>query len=323
MKRCPSCAQEIEDAETGWPARQLTDAATLTAGSAPGLRHGEPSGVDEAATGRPAPTSVDTPPKPWIVVTTATTGLLAGIAAVMLLGRSPAPGNEGEGPPALVVANATDQLRRDLAEARPELGRTEAGQVDGARRPAIGALGPEEPARPVSSGQPVESFAAAAAGADRRSPPTQEQPHSVSATKWTSERSGGDNAVTFELRAENYVLVWRKRVRPVLGVRCLSGNTDVYVLTDWAASIEPEADRHAVRIGFDSEARSDERWLDSTDYQALFAPDGVALARRIASARTMRFGFTPYNAAPVVAEFDVRGFDALVGSVGRSCKWKP
>jgi hypothetical protein len=150
----------------------------------------------------------------------------------------------------------------------------------------------------------------------------QEELDSAAATTWTREHSTGYNAVTFELRAENYVLVWRKRVRPVLGVRCLSRRTDVYVVTDWAASIE-EADRHTVRIGFDEKGESEQQWLDSVDHQALFAPDGVALARQIATARTLRFGFTPYNSEPVLVEFDVRGFDSLIGSVASACKWRP
>lgn len=54
-------------------------------------------------------------------------------------------------------------------------------------------------------------------------------------------------------------------------------------------------------------------WSDSVSSQELYAPE--TLARRLARARTMRFGFTPYNSAPVVAEFDVSGFDQLVGLV--------
>ena len=42
-----------------------------------------------------------------------------------------------------------------------------------------------------------------------------------------------------------------KRVRPVLAVRCLGRETEVYVVTDSASSIEPTPDKHTVRIGFD------------------------------------------------------------------------
>jgi hypothetical protein len=35
----------------------------------------------------------------------------------------------------------------------------------------------------------------------------------------------------------------------------------------------------------------------------------------------MRFGFRPYNAAPVTADFLVEGFDRLAGLVASTCGW--
>jgi hypothetical protein len=149
----------------------------------------------------------------------------------------------------------------------------------------------------------------------------------VSRPKWTGSRQpqwarDGSKTIAFELEAENDVAVWMKRVRPLLAVRCLSHNTEVFVLPHSAASIEPN-DRHTVRVSFDHGAEVQQQWFGSDDNQALFAPDGVALANQIANARTLRVGFTPYNAAPVVIEFDVRGFDELRGSVEKTCAPKP
>jgi len=112
-----------------------------------------------------------------------------------------------------------------------------------------------------------------------------------------------------------------KQVRPVLAVRCLSGKTDVYVATGSAASIERD-DRHTIGIQFDEAGPAEEQsWTDSEDSKELFAADGVSLARRISEARTLRFRFVPYNATPVVADFDVRGFDRLIGIVAKTCRW--
>jgi hypothetical protein len=36
----------------------------------------------------------------------------------------------------------------------------------------------------------------------------------------------------------------------------------------------------------------------------------------------MRFGFTPYNATPVTADFNVQGFDRLAGLVASTCGWR-
>jgi hypothetical protein len=132
----------------------------------------------------------------------------------------------------------------------------------------------------------------------------------------------GSKTITFELAASKDVGVWMKSVRPVLIVRCLSRTTEVFVATGSAASIEQEAGSHAVRLQFDDAAPVVESWSDSVSSQELYAPDGVTLARRLAQARTVRFGFTPYNAPPVVAEFDVRGFDEIIGLVAGTCGWR-
>lgn len=133
----------------------------------------------------------------------------------------------------------------------------------------------------------------------------------------------GLRTVAFELPAEGDVPVWMKRVRPLLVVRCLSRNTEVFVVTSSAASFERNSGRHTVHVGFDGSTETAEEWEDSVDSQQLFAPDGVGLARRIAEARTMTFRFTPFNASPVTAEFNVAGFHEHLEDVAKTCRWRP
>ena len=150
---------------------------------------------------------------------------------------------------------------------------------------------------------------------------------SASAPTWVGARRAtwardGSKTITFRLAASNDVRVWMKRVQPLLIVRCLSRTTEVFVATDSAASIEREGGSHTVHIQFDDAVPVAQQWSDSVSSQELYAPDGVGLARRLARARTMRFGFTPFNSAPVVAEFHVSGFDQFVGLVARTCGWR-
>jgi Type VI secretion system VasI, EvfG, VC_A0118 len=147
------------------------------------------------------------------------------------------------------------------------------------------------------------------------------------APKWARTRQSGragdgSRAISFELEAENEVRVWMNRVRPVLTVRCLERRTEVFVVTDSAMSIESTPDQHTVHISFDGQAETEERWFDSAAKRDLFAPDGIALAVQLAHAHTLRFGFTPFSASPVVAEFDVRGFAEPLESLARTCGWK-
>jgi len=160
-------------------------------------------------------------------------------------------------------------------------------------------------------------------------PPADPEPviDSAPSPTWVGARratwaSDGLKTIAFELAASKDVGVWMKSVRPLLIVRCLSRTTEVFVATGSAASIEKEDGIHAVHIQFDDAEPVAESWSDSTSSQELYSPDGVALARRLARARSMRFGFTPYNSAPVVAEFAVGGFDQVVGLVANACGWR-
>ena len=137
--------------------------------------------------------------------------------------------------------------------------------------------------------------------------------------RWISNHP---RSVAWEIDAVAPVAIWMRHVRPMLVVRCLAKSTDVFVFTDSAARIEPRDDRHTVRVGFDDEADVVERWPDSADHDALFAPDGMTTARRLAGVRSMRFTFTPHNADPVTARFDVGGFDAIASGMAKTCGWK-
>jgi hypothetical protein len=126
----------------------------------------------------------------------------------------------------------------------------------------------------------------------------------------------------FELRSENRVPIWQGIAQPLLVIRCEPGLVQTLVYTASALQIEPEDNNHTVRITFDNEPQIEERWADSTDHDALFAPDGAAFARRLMQARTLKFGYTPHNAARAVAEFHVTGLEAIVAPAAKQCHWK-
>ncbi len=123
----------------------------------------------------------------------------------------------------------------------------------------------------------------------------------------------------FELEANMPVAVWMKQVRPTLVVRCMDKRTDVFVYTDSAARIEEQDENHTVRVAFDDEAGAHERWPDSVEHDALFAPDGKAMAARLVAARQLRFTFSPHNAAPVTATFEVAGLGELLAPIAKRC----
>ncbi len=216
--------------------------------------------------------------------------------------------------------------------APPAPQKASAGKANGAKRatPPVtattnGGDGETATSRPVNPAPPAASTAGVSPASSRFGPPAPAVMTEPGVPKWTG---GLQNAwskhpsAAYELTAENQVALLAKRVRPVLTVRCEAGRTEVFVLTESAAVIEGDDGKHTVRVGFDDGADLVQRWLASADYDALFAPDAVRLAQQIAGSRRMRFGFTPYGAAPVVAQFDVTGFNALIGTIAKACRWQ-
>lgn len=215
-----------------------------------------------------------------------------------------------------------------------ETARVAAPAVAPRRRPvalfvALGAIAIGALAFMSNRGVPAARVAAAqpAAMVPTRGPAAVVRPAAVRTQAWSTERraywTGSQrHSAAFELAAENSVPIWLSQVRPLLIVRCMSKKTEAFVFTGSALKIEPQTDDHTVNFRFDDETGTTVRWPDSAEHDALFSPDAVAFTQRVMQARTLRFGYTPHNAAPVEAVFRVEGLSALIEPVGKDCGWK-
>jgi hypothetical protein len=176
----------------------------------------------------------------------------------------------------------------------------------------------------VGSRTDASAPAAQAAAAPVAPPPAVEE---GPAPTWTGSRraswaSDGSKTISFTLAATHDLPVWMNRVRPALIVRCLYRTTEAFVVLDTSTTFEEDANSRTVRIQWDDDPESTERWTVSESAKELFAPDGVAFVKRLADAKRLRFGFSPFNAQPVTAEFVVEGFDKLAGLVSSTCGWR-
>lgn len=185
----------------------------------------------------------------------------------------------------------------------------------------------------ASASAPLEagtSRAAASSPASTAStPPASEPEPKPSKGKW----DGGPQAasamddtptVLYSLDAENEISGWLTRKRPSLVVACRERKTSAYV--DVGMSAQPELgeyERHTVRLRFDEEQATSQLWQQSTDNEALFAPFGMALAKRLAKSKRLRLQFTPFNSNAAVIEFETAGFDQVIGEIAKTCGWKP
>ncbi len=177
----------------------------------------------------------------------------------------------------------------------------------------------------VSFVQPVDIGASQAEAVPATSAPDVEREAGENAADptWTRPAwaDGVAGAVAFELPAENDVRLANGRLRPTLGISCVSDRTDIHVMTGGSAPIDPVTSGHVVKLTFDGATMFEEQWLASNDQRSLLAPRPLELALRIASARTLDFGFTHYMTGSEVVEFDLRGADELVASMAKPCGW--
>lgn len=148
----------------------------------------------------------------------------------------------------------------------------------------------------------------------------------IVAPKWKDNRAmwlaNQRRGVAYDVEAESKISVWTRTVRPSLVVRCSHGITEVFVVTHSAAHIEPQTENHTVTFSFDSGGETSEAWPDSSEHDALFAPDGPAFARRLLSAKWLRFAFTPHNAPRAAMRFYVDGLEQARAAAATECGWK-
>jgi hypothetical protein len=172
---------------------------------------------------------------------------------------------------------------------------------------------------------PVQTAAAAAAPATpAATKPVAAVIESGPAPTWNGSRTAtwahdGSKTISFEMNASREVPVWMSKVRPVLVVRCLSRSMQAFVVIGTSTSFEDDSFRRTVRLRWDDDPETLQQWQTSESGQELFAPDGTAFIRELAHRRRLHFGFTPFNAQPVTAEFVVEGFEPLAGLVANTC----
>lgn len=109
-----------------------------------------------------------------------------------------------------------------------------------------------------------------------------------------------------------------------LTVRCQSKETEIFVnwheyLGDDSHDVYSEWKRVTVRVG--TETAKTERWDISTDNEATFAPNAVALAKRLAKADRLVLETVPYGENPATAVFYLKGADHVLKTIADNCGW--
>jgi hypothetical protein len=286
MKVCSQCEREIPDSATTCGQCDSLGALDL----------GDEFAQDDTAAPLPIQGIAATPPPaPAAAKTT-----VSANRGLMLAGL-------------LVVAGGTltfAMLRSSAAPATP-VASAPAAARPAAAKPAAPKPAAAQPAAPQASSAPAAVAAPEAAA-------TISKWHAANAEWLFNARRGA----AFELKAENSVALWRGSAQPILVVRCEAGKVQAFVFTASAIQMEAQDENHTVRVSFDGEPESTERWADSDEHDALFAPDGAAFAHRLSTARTLRVSYTPHNSSRATADFQVAGLADAIGPAAKQCGWK-
>jgi hypothetical protein len=147
-------------------------------------------------------------------------------------------------------------------------------------------------------------------------------PHTPDGWVKTESRSAMTDEPTIVLTAQanDEVQGWLDRARPALTVRCKERKLDVYLVTGMSSHVESARGAHTLRYRIDTtRAVSESSWGESTDNNALFSPAPAELAERLMSGSTILFEWTPFNASPVQARFQVAGLEAHRSSLVAAC----
>lgn len=140
--------------------------------------------------------------------------------------------------------------------------------------------------------------------------------------KWMTKLSTSpiDDSQTVKLvlvSSDTYVDGYGKQIRPTLVVKCQENRTSVYI--NYKNFISTKSTTVTVR--FDKEKATTQSWGVSSDHQAVFAPNGVSLAKSLMMHERLVVRLIPYSEDPVTTSFDLLGLYQAIVPLRKSCHW--
>jgi len=139
------------------------------------------------------------------------------------------------------------------------------------------------------------------------------------AGKWQIASSAGEESLTLSLKAEKPITGWMKTSVPTLTIQCSKGKAALYIDTEVGLEVTM-IDQQIVHIHFDDNKPITQRWREVTNAMvSATARDATALIKQFTQSQKFIFEFTPFNVAPVQAEFAVAGLSAYSPQLTRAC----
>jgi type VI secretion system protein VasI len=127
--------------------------------------------------------------------------------------------------------------------------------------------------------------------------------------------SDGSKTTHMMVAAEN--LMQSQKDRAALVLSCEDGTTDVYVI--WRQYLGTYDLDVTWRVGSGEEMT--ELWSLSTDNEAIFAPEPVALIKSMMADELFLIKTSPFDSGPVTLVFNTAGLENEIAVLQESCGW--
>jgi len=145
---------------------------------------------------------------------------------------------------------------------------------------------------------------------------------SVIAGKWLSGSnvSALDDSTSYfiMLDAEDSIRAWLRDPTPSLIIRCEASRYDVYIFADTQLDSTLD-DEVFTRVRYGNDPPVSVTMSESTTGEAMFFPNGRATVRNLLAVDRLVVGFTPFNANPVEAVFDLTGIETAIRPLFDEC----
>lgn len=146
---------------------------------------------------------------------------------------------------------------------------------------------------------------------------------SASKSNWhfdeVKSKMGDRASVSCVLPSSDTISVGKEDRHGLLVIRCMDNETDV--ILSWPNYLGRGND-HTVESKVDDKPIVKQKWIESTNGEAVFMPSPIKWLRTLKDARHLIVRLKPYQRGYEELEFDLNGIDDVIGRISEACKWK-
>ena len=157
--------------------------------------------------------------------------------------------------------------------------------------------------------------------ADSLKPSASVTPISLWFVNEDTSRIDGSRSISLHLSAVESLQTRYGQAHPSIVIRCRDSRTDVFVVAGTMLQSDYYSAAIPVRTRFDGAAAKRERWNESDNREAAFAPRPISFAKALAAADSFFIELSLLDSGAQTAVFAVAGLQQELPKVAKACDW--